>query len=100
MMFESMEKIMSAGLGAISMTREKAEEIFDEYVKRGEAARENKEGFVSEVMDYAEKNRQELESMIGRQLGKSLANLNLPSKEDFDRLEKKIDQLQRKKEQK
>jgi len=36
-MFESIDKIFMAGLGAMSMTREKAEQIFDEYVKRGQA---------------------------------------------------------------
>ena len=91
-----MEKMMSAGLGALSMTREKAEKVFDEYVKRGEASRENKEGFIAEMMDYAEKNRQEVESMIGRQINKTMTNLELPTKDDLARLEKKIDQMQKK----
>ncbi len=92
-MFENMEKVMMAGLGAISMTKEKAEKMFDEYVKRGEAARESKEGFVSELMEYAEKNRRQLEEIIGRQLKKSMETMDIPTKSDLDRLEKKVDRL-------
>ena len=36
-MFETLDKIMLAGLGAMSMTKEKAESIFDEYVEKGKA---------------------------------------------------------------
>ena len=35
-MFETLDKMMLAGLGALSMTRERAEKLFDEYVKKGE----------------------------------------------------------------
>jgi polyhydroxyalkanoate synthesis regulator phasin len=38
-MFETLDKLMLAGLGAVSMTRERAEEIFDEYVSRGKVAK-------------------------------------------------------------
>ncbi len=90
-MFETMEKMMMAGLGAICMTREKAEKLFDEYAARGQELKKNKEGFVAEMLEFAEKNRNELESMIGRQLKKTMANLELPSKADLERLEKKLD---------
>ena len=38
-MFETLDKILLASLGAVSMTREKAEKIFDEYVARGQDER-------------------------------------------------------------
>ena len=63
-MFETLDKLMLAGLGALSMTRERAEEIFDEYVERGQAEKDSRSGFVKEVMDNADKTRKELEDMI------------------------------------
>lgn len=95
-MFQTMDKLMMASVGALSMTREKAEKMFDEYVKRGEATRESKEGFVSEMVDFADKNRKEIEAMIGRQLHKSLDNLDIPTKSDLEVLEKKLDQVLKK----
>ena len=92
-MFETLDKMMLAGLGAISMTRERAEKIFDEYVSRGKIEKENKTGFVKAVMDAADKNRDELEKLIAKQVRETMEHLNLPTRDDFQRLEQKIDQL-------
>lgn len=50
-MFETLDKLMMAGMGAMSMTKEKAEKIFDEAVKKGMAEKEHKQGFVKEMLD-------------------------------------------------
>jgi len=92
-MFETLDKLMLAGLGAISMTREKAEEIFDEYVSRGEAEKAGKSGFVKKLMDLAEENRKHLEKLISDQVNKDIDNLNLATKDDIKSLEAKLDQL-------
>ncbi|MFC1765440.1 phasin family protein [Planctomycetota bacterium] len=92
-MFEAIDKVMMAGLGALTMSKEKAEELFDEYVSKGEAAKEGRTGFVKEVMDSADKTRQELETMISDQIQKTVSGLHLASREDIARLEEKIDRL-------
>jgi poly(hydroxyalkanoate) granule-associated protein len=92
-MFETLDKIMLAGLGAISMTRDRAEKIFDEYVSRGKLEKENRTGFVKAMMDAADKNRAELEKLIAKQVRETMEHLNLPSRDDIQRLEEKIDKL-------
>ncbi|UCD49805.1 MAG: phasin family protein [Phycisphaerales bacterium] len=92
-MFETLDKMMMAGLGALSMTRERAEKMFDEYVSRGKAEKENRTGFVKEVMDSADRTRSELEKMISEQVQQTVTSLHLASKEDIDRLEQKLDRL-------
>jgi polyhydroxyalkanoate synthesis regulator phasin len=92
-MFETLDKMMLAGLGAICMTRERAEQIFDEYVSRGKLEKEKRTGFVKAVMDAADKNRQELEKLIANQLRETVEHLNLPTCDDVKRLEQKIDEL-------
>jgi len=92
-MFESLDKIMLAGLGAISMTQERAEKIFDEYVSRGKAEKESRAGFIKTLMDAADKNRTELEKLIAKQVRETLEHLDLPTREDIKRIEKKIDKL-------
>ncbi|MEJ2648252.1 MAG: phasin family protein [Sedimentisphaerales bacterium] len=92
-MFETLDKMMLAGLGAISMTRERAEKIFDDYVSRGKAEKENRTGFVKAVMDAADKNREELEKLVSKQVRETVEHLNLPTKDDLERLEQKIDKL-------
>jgi polyhydroxyalkanoate synthesis regulator phasin len=92
-MFETLDKLMLAGLGAISMTRERAEKIFDESLSRGKLEKEQRTGFVKAVMDAADKNREELEKLIARQVRETVEHLNLPTRGDIERLEQKIDKL-------
>jgi len=95
-MFETLDKMMLAGLGAISMTRDRADKIFDEYVSRGKLEKENRTGFVKAVMDAADKNRTELEKLISKQVRETVEHLNLPTRDDVQRLEQKIDDLLKK----
>lgn len=92
-MFENLDRLMLAGLGAVSMTREKAEKIFDEYVNRGQAEKQAREGFVKEVMDTADKTRKDIENLVSEQVEKTVDKLNLATKKDLQRLEEKIDKL-------
>jgi len=92
-MFENLDKMMLAGLGALSMTRERAEKLFDEYVSRGQAEKESRSGFVKEVMDSADRTRSELEKVISDQVQETVTTLHLASQEDIERVEKKLDQL-------
>lgn len=92
-MFESLDKVMLAGLGAVSMTRERAEKIFEEYVKRGQAEKTSRTGFVKELMETAEKTRGDLERIVADQVKQALARFDLPTRADLKRVEEKLDQL-------
>jgi len=92
-MFENLDRLMLAGLGAVSMTRERAEQIFDEYVSRGKAEKQARAGFVKEVMDTAEKTRKDIENLVSQQVEKTVDKLNLATKKDLARLEGKIDKI-------
>ncbi len=92
-MFETLDKMMLAGLGALSMTRERAEQMFDEYVSKGKTERDNRTGFVKEVMDSADRTRSELEKMISKQVQETVTTLHLATQEDVQRIEQKLDQL-------
>lgn len=92
-MFETLEKVTMASLGALSMTREKAEKIFDEYVKRGQAEKDSRTGFVKEIMDNAEKARSDLEKLVADAVKKTVDSLNLATKDDIKHIEEKLDKL-------
>jgi polyhydroxyalkanoate synthesis regulator phasin len=96
-MFETFDKILMAGLGAMTITKEKAEQIFDEYLKKGQAQREQKSGFVKELLDSAQKTRTDLEKLVSDQVKKTIAQLPLATKDDLKGLEHKLDKLLSKK---
>ncbi len=89
-MFEAMNKMMLAGLGVMSMSREKAESIFDEYVARGQAEREGKSSFVKELMDSADKTRQDLEKLVNEQMHKAIESTSVATKNDISRIEQQL----------
>ena len=92
-MFEPLDKLLLAGLGALSMTRERAENIFEEYVRKGQVEKASRSGFVKEVLQTAEKTRKDLEEMISERVREAVGKLNLASREDIERLESKLDKL-------
>lgn len=92
-MFEALDKMLLAGLGALSMSRERAEKIFDEYVVRGQAEKEKRSGFVKELMANVEKTRKDLETLVAEQVQAAVAKLHLATRDDVERLEKKLDKL-------
>jgi polyhydroxyalkanoate synthesis regulator phasin len=92
-MLETLDKIMAAGLGAMSMTRDRAEELFDEAVKRGKEVQANREKFVTQLVDSAKQARASLEDTVRNQVHSAMTGLNLPTREDLQRIEAKLDQL-------
>jgi len=92
-MFETFDKLMLAGLGALTMTRERAEKMFDEYVNKGQALKETRSGFVKDVMDGADRTRAELQKLVAEQVRQAVSGMHLASKEDVERLERKLDDL-------
>ncbi len=92
-MFETLDKLMLAGLGALTMTRERADKLFDEYVSKGQAEREARSGFVKEVMDNADRTRAEFQRLVADQVRQTINNLHLATKDDLLRIELKLDQL-------
>lgn len=92
-MFETLDKLMVASLGALTMTRERAEKMFDELVSKGQAEREARSGFVREVMDNADRTRAEFQRLVSDQVRQTISNMHLATKDDLLRIELKLDQL-------
>jgi poly(hydroxyalkanoate) granule-associated protein len=92
-MFEALNKLMLAGLGAVEMTRETAEKVFDELVRKGEAHTPNRAAMVQDLMDTAAATRRQMREFVDRQVGEAVAGLNLPTRDDLQRVEAKLDRL-------
>ncbi len=92
-MFETLNKLGYFGLGIMDMTRERAETMFDDCVRRGQVEHAKKDVFVRDLMDAGERARTNLEEMIARQINKAVDKLNLATREDVARLEAKLDDL-------
>ena len=87
------KKMLLAGIGTLSLTKEKANNIADDLIKRGELSKSESKEFVVGLLDKAEKEKDKLLEKIKPDIEKSLEKMNFASKKSVDNLEKKIDEL-------
>ena len=92
-MFKLGKKMFLGGLGLASHTKERANEIAQELIKKGELSQSESKEFVIDIMDKAEKEKDRLIEKIKPEIDKSLEKMNFASKKCVDNLEKKIDEL-------
>jgi len=95
-MFDLMKKGVLMGLGAITLTKERAEAMVDELVKKGELAKEERGSAITELLEKAEQEQKFLHDMIAAEVKKITEELGLATKNDLKSLGKKIDDLSKK----
>ncbi len=95
-MEEIIEKIILAGLGAISITREKAEKIVQDLVQKGEIAKEEQPEFVKKLLERSKLTRKEIEDIIEESVANVLHRMNIPTKSDINALVDRIEALEKK----
>ncbi|AAS43800.1 MULTISPECIES: phasin family protein [Bacillus] len=91
------KKGLALGLGMIATTQEQAKKIADELVKRGELSQEESKEFVKEMYEKGKETKLELEQLINTKTKEVLGELNLATKEDIQRLEQRIANIENQK---
>lgn len=86
---EMIKKAMLAGLGA----QEKAKEFIDELVKAGELSKSDASSLVKEWVSKAEDSRREFDVKIKDAIAASLEKINIPTRDDFEKIEKKLQNI-------
>lgn len=84
------------GLGVISLTKEKAEDVVDDLIKRGEVASGERFKMVDKLLKEAEKQENELERKIAGTVQKVVADMGLPTKKDLEEISKTLKNIESK----
>jgi poly(hydroxyalkanoate) granule-associated protein len=87
--FETLRKMMLAGFGA----QEKFSEFVNELVKKGELSESQGAKLTKEWSDKAEKGTSDLNKTFSDMVTKTLEKMNIPTKDDLKKLDKKISAL-------
>jgi polyhydroxyalkanoate synthesis regulator phasin len=82
-----------AGIGLASLTREKAERVAAELVKRGDIRHEEAKEFVDHLAARGDEERRALRKIIGEEIERVMNELHLATGKDIDTLGKKIEAL-------
>ncbi|SES91626.1 Polyhydroxyalkanoate synthesis regulator phasin [Salinibacillus kushneri] len=93
-MKNTLKKGLSLGIGLALTSKEQAQKVLDELVKKGELSQQESKEFYNEIWERGQETQQELEGKIQQKLNKVLNDLNVATKEDISELEKRLEQLE------
>jgi len=88
------KKGMALGLGLVVASKEQAEKMVDELVKKGELSREESKELVDQLVQKGNETQKELDQIVSKRIKELFGELNLASKDDIKRLEQRLDQLE------
>jgi polyhydroxyalkanoate synthesis regulator phasin len=89
MVYDIVRKALMAGLGM----QEKVKDLVDDLVKKGELNEREGAKLVKEFMDKAKTSRSDFEKKLQEGVSKGYEKANIATKEDVDKLIKKVQQL-------
>ena len=87
-----LEKGFLAGIGLLSMTREKAQQVIEELTHEGELQKNEVKEWVDQLSDRGEEERQALRKLVREEMKKVLDEIGLATKEDIQKLLEKQSQ--------
>lgn len=95
-MIELVEKTLLTAVGAMTLSQQKAEELLSELRKKLDISEEEGKNLLKKIRETAEKNQQELEDLAHEEVKKACTRLGVVTNEEFDKLKRKVSQLEKK----
>jgi polyhydroxyalkanoate synthesis repressor PhaR len=87
------KKSLLFGLGVFDLTKEKAEKLVDEMIKRGEMSQSDKAKAVKELLKGHEERMKKLKTKIDERVEKVTEKVRGKEKDELAKLHKKLDDL-------
>lgn len=75
------------------MTKDKAEEISQELIKRGELAKDEKSDFITKLMHEMDKQRADMKGRFKEEFNSMVKETDLITRDEYDELLVKLDEL-------
>ncbi len=88
-------KLLNAGLGVASKTTRFAEDFIKELVEQGKISQDEGRKFMDDLEREGSEQRQAFEKEMNAYLEKALREMDIPSREEFKRLEERVAVLER-----
>jgi polyhydroxyalkanoate synthesis regulator phasin len=88
-----LKKTVLASLGAFEVTRQKAEEIIDQLIQKGEVAQSNRSEAVKELLNKADESAKGVRDKVTLEVGRVIESMKVARKKDLQAIEEKVDEL-------
>ena len=92
------KKLTYAGLGFVSLGRQKAQEMANEIAEKTNLSEEEGKKLVDDLSEESEKLREDLNETVKEQVDKTLKKLEIPTREEVDDLKRRINRLEKEQE--
>ena len=89
-------KFLLSGLGVLVLTEEKIEKFIEELTKEGEITQKGKKELLTEIIEKGEEKKKEIEGKIREKVEIMLSQMNVATKDDIRKLEKRVEALEKK----
>lgn len=93
-MRDVISKVVSLGLGFAVASKEQAEKIVEELVKKGEVNKEESKQFVEDLVRKGQEAQATLEEKVRGYMLQAAHELNLTTKDDYVRLKQRVSELE------
>ena len=93
-MLELLEKAVMASIGVAAITQKKAEELVADLKGNLKLSEDEGKQFVEKIQTIAKDSREKIKEMAEIEVQKVVIRLGLVSREEFDKLSKRIEELE------
>lgn len=93
-MIELLEKAVMTTIGVAAITQKKAEELVSEMKERFKLTEDEGKNLVDRIQAIANESREKVKEMAEVEVKKVVDRLGLVSREEFDRLAKRVQELE------
>lgn len=94
-MLEFAEKIILAGMGMLTLSQQKAEEMVKEAKERLNLSEEEGKKLVTKLQEAAHENQKKLEDLALKEVQKSCERMGVVTQEEFNKLSRKVADLEK-----
>jgi len=95
-MFELFEKAVLTGIGALSLTQKKGEELLGELKEKYKFSEEEGKAFIDKIQGVAKETREKITEAAEAEVKKTVERIGLVAKSDFDALQQRVEELEKK----
>lgn len=94
-MLDFIRKATLAGIGALTLSEDRAKRLLDELVEQGRMSREEGESIFRDLLSKSEESREEWENRIRGMVQDAFRKMDLVPRKDLEALEEQLLLLQR-----
>ncbi len=94
-MIDLVKKTLLTGVGFAALTKEKIEEVANDFVEKGKLSEQEGKALVADLVVRSEESRQEFQKQVEEKVESALQRMNLAKQSELDALKEEVDELRK-----